>query len=232
MYQSVLKKFAKVSKENQCDLIYLNFLNFYFQGFYLFIVSLFNALSLSLSLTLLPSFLFLTLVDGCEPPSSQSHHNRPTSHPGSHHQSRIGSPSSQSQSPPTTLLQNILQQNRNSNIYSSLQRGVQNGQLPLGQTTSNTSPLPPSPADSGVSDVDSHYSSNDEQQQALNQYGYFYTGAHRSTTCKLTSYIDTFTLAKEQSKSSQPLQQKCIVVRLFTALFLLSFDFLKTTNAK
>lgn len=43
----------------------------------------------------------------------------------------------------------------------------------MGQTNSNTSPLPPSPADSGVSDVDSHYSSNDEQHQ-LSQYGYFY----------------------------------------------------------
>lgn len=97
--------------------------------------------------------------------------------------------SPQTQSPPTTtLLQNILQQSRGPNggsIYSVLQRTAATGQA----GTTNTSPLPPSPADSGVSDVDSHYSSNDEQQQQqqqqqLNQYGYFYPNVHRST-CKL-----------------------------------------------
>ncbi|XP_074597429.1 uncharacterized protein LOC141852349 isoform X2 [Brevipalpus obovatus] len=120
---------------------------------------------------------------GCEPhPGSSSYHERGnsngnTSTGGS---SRMGSPSGSSQSPPTTtLLQNILQQSRapGSGVYSL------RGQSVLGQTpVSNTSPLPPSPADSGVSDVDSHYSSNDEQQQQLNQYGYFYPGAHRSST--------------------------------------------------
>jgi len=108
--------------------------------------------------------------DGCEP---VGHAQRPRQAG----RNANGSPSL-SQSPPTTLLQNILQNRgaNSTNIYS-LQRGP-NGQ-PL--TTTNTSPLPPSPADSGVSDVDSHYSSNDEQQQQLNQYGYFYNAAHRST---------------------------------------------------
>ena len=131
--------------------------------------------------------LFLLLsydtVDGCEPAG-------PTALRSPSHQASIPRPaqslrSPQNQSPPTTtLLQNILQQSRGpaGSIYSVLQRAA-NGQ----PGTTNTSPLPPSPADSGVSDVDSHYSSNDEQQQQqqqqLNQYGYFYPNVHRST-CK------------------------------------------------
>ncbi|KAI1309360.1 Ecdysone-induced protein 74EF isoform B [Halotydeus destructor] len=125
-------------------------------------------------------------VDGCEPVGQR---------PGRHHQVALrngGSPLSHS--PPTTLLQNILQQNRtnaagggqnssNGGIAYVLGHRVGSvaGQQP-GQAV-NTSPLPPSPADSGVSDVDSHYSSNDEQQQQqLSQYGaYFYPAAHRST---------------------------------------------------
>lgn len=81
--------------------------------------------------------------------------------------------------PTTTLLQNILQQSRNGVNGSN---GSPNGHPNQGSANgaTNTSPLPPSPADSGVSDVDSHYSSNDEQQQ-LSQYSYFYSQAHRST---------------------------------------------------
>jgi hypothetical protein len=107
--------------------------------------------------------------DGCEP-------GAPPPNGSSHHTAQNASPQSQTGPPTTTLLQNILQQNRtgsNGNIYS-LQRQTQLA------TTTTTSPLPPSPADSGVSDVDSHYSSNDEQQQQMSQYGYFY-GAQRST---------------------------------------------------
>ena len=146
-------------------------------------------------------------VDGCEPNGlvpigghhgGGLHHRIPR---GLHHHHHLGvsrgsppSSTSSSNSPPTTLLQNILQQSRNGvgpassagNIYSVLSRTIGAAALvaasgvksstPNG--TANTSPLPPSPADSGVSDVDSHYSSNDEQ---MNQYGYFYS--HR-TTCK------------------------------------------------
>jgi hypothetical protein len=128
--------------------------------------------------------------DGCEPgappqTNSSSHHqhqqNTNTSQTVSPSQSVTngvnGSGGQQNGGPTTTLLQNILQQNRtaaNGNIYS-LQR------QPQMATTTTTSPLPPSPADSGVSDVDSHYSSNDEQQhQQMSQYGYFY-GAQRQT---------------------------------------------------
>lgn len=121
---------------------------------------------------------YINSVDGCEPgappPNGQS----------SQRQNRNSSPPTQSGTPTTTLLQNILQQNRgaNGNIYS-IQRQTQLA------TTTTTSPLPPSPADSGVSDVDSHYSSNDEQQQQLSQYGYFY-GAQRSTCkCNESSHI-------------------------------------------
>jgi hypothetical protein len=111
----------------------------------------------------------VSTVDGCEP-------GAPPPNGSSHHTTQNASPQSQTGPPTTTLLQNILQQNRtssNGNIYS-LQRQTQLA------TTTTTSPLPPSPADSGVSDVDSHYSSNDEQQQQMSQYGYFY-GAQRST---------------------------------------------------
>lgn len=155
-------------------------------------------------------------VDGCEPGPNHNHNHHPpqsssssSSHASSSssrglHQSsggrraNGGSPSSSSSnSPPTTtLLQNILQQTRGANgasIYSALRQTVvatgPNGQT----TTTNTSPLPPSPADSGVSDVDSHYSSNDEQQQQqqqqqqLVQYGYFYPSAAHRSTCEFFS---------------------------------------------
>lgn len=119
-------------------------------------------------------------VDGCEPAGPPA--LRSPSHQASVPRPAPSLRSPQNQSPPTTtLLQNILQQSRGpaGSIYSVLQRAA-NGQ----PGTTNTSPLPPSPADSGVSDVDSHYSSNDEQQQQqLNQYGYFYPNVHRST-CK------------------------------------------------
>jgi hypothetical protein len=135
-------------------------------------------------------YLRISPVDGCEPgappqTNSSSHHqhqqNTNTSQTVSPSQSVTngvnGSGGQQNGGPTTTLLQNILQQNRtaaNGNIYS-LQR------QPQMATTTTTSPLPPSPADSGVSDVDSHYSSNDEQQhQQMSQYGYFY-GAQRQT---------------------------------------------------
>jgi hypothetical protein len=135
-------------------------------------------------------YLRISPVDGCEPgappqTNSSSHHqhqqNTNTSQTVSPSQSVTngvnGSGGQQNGGPTTTLLQNILQQNRtaaNGNIYS-LQR------QPQMATTTTTSPLPPSPADFGVSDVDSHYSSNDEQQhQQMSQYGYFY-GAQRQT---------------------------------------------------
>jgi hypothetical protein len=123
-------------------------------------------------------FFIVWIVDGCEP-------GAPPPNGSSHHTAQNASPQSQTGPPTTTLLQNILQQNRtgsNGNIYS-LQRQTQLA------TTTTTSPLPPSPADSGVSDVDSHYSSNDEQQQQMSQYGYFY-GAQRST-CMYSQIIDS-----------------------------------------
>ena len=149
---------------------------------------------------------FQNIVDGCE--TSPLGTNRPSGStirrsPGI----LIGGNSLRSpptSSPPTTtLLQNILQQSRNGTNGSN---GSPNGtalhggpnQGPNANGTTNTSPLPPSPADSGVSDVDSHYSSNDEQQQ-LSQYSYFYSQAHRST-CKYLLNVNaclftcTFTL--------------------------------------
>ena len=82
----------------------------------------------------------------------------------------------------TNLLQNILQQQRG---YSAVSAAAAGSRLTgNGASTTSTSPLPPSPADSGVSDVDSHYSSNDEaQQQAQLSQAYanlFYGGqGHR-----------------------------------------------------
>lgn len=87
-------------------------------------------------------------------------------------------------SPQSTLLQNILQARgdrlnslTNENIppahcnsSSSSSSGSPNHNQIVTNGNSTTSPLPPSPADSGVSDLDSYYSLNDEQHQ----YGYFY----------------------------------------------------------
>lgn len=105
-------------------------------------------------------------------------------------------------SPQSTLLQNILQARGDRlNNSSSTNENIppahcnnttnSNGGSPNhnqvvtnGNSATTTSPLPPSPADSGVSDVDSYYSLNDEQHQ----YGYFY---HRSnSSCKFCFFLN------------------------------------------
>ena len=110
--------------------------------------------------------------------------------PAAHQQSSNANGRCSLISPQSTLLQNILQargdrlNNNNSNENIPPAHCNSNGGSPnhnhvvTNSSNSTTSPLPPSPADSGVSDVDSYYSLNDEQHQ----YGYFY---HRSnSSCK------------------------------------------------
>jgi len=108
-----------------------------------------------------------------------AHHPQTTAHQQSNGSGRLISPQS-------TLLQNILQargdrlnnSSANENVPPAHCNTTSNGGSPNQVVTngnSTTSPLPPSPADSGVSDVDSYYSLNDEQHQ----YGYFY---HRSNS--------------------------------------------------
>lgn len=114
-------------------------------------------------------------VDGCKPLSAPSvSGSSPNSMP-------VGRMQHASNNSPGTLLQNMLQARSGSVAMSQVSPLLVNttgsGRLAGGSTSS---PLPPSPADSGVSDVDSHYSSTDEHQQLGAQYAYFY---HRSN-CK------------------------------------------------
>lgn len=135
--------------------------------------------------------------------SSRVHHHNHGHHGPIRHGSRKSGTS------PTSTLQQ--QQSRTgsngASIYSALaaaaaarsgQQGLVSvpGQLPgvvlVGPNGTNTSPLPLSPVDSRVSDVDSHYSSTDEQQQLNNQYGSYFCGSStkgrngkgNSTSCK------------------------------------------------
>ncbi|XP_053207396.1 ecdysone-induced protein 74EF-like isoform X2 [Panonychus citri] len=70
-----------------------------------------------------------------------------------------------------------------------------------------TSALPPSPADSGVSDVDSHHSCNDDQHQLSQHFGqhYFYPsgpGGHHSSNNNSTSNHNNSTNLNTNSNNS------------------------------